>query len=123
MLDHLFIHAVSVFRTTRTPDGAGGFETELVPVGIVNGRVSEQPAMGREAAIARTQVGPQQGSASVHYLVYFPVGTDVERNDLLVTDYGTMRAIALSSPSVTDTYLRVDAQETQREGGEPWPES
>lgn len=117
MIDHLFIHELSVFRTVRTPDGTGGFVTELTPVGIVKGRVSEQSAMSRELSIARTQVGPQQGGASVVYLIYVPLDSDVQRNDLLVTPYGTLRVVAMSSPSIQGTYLRLDAEQHQAEEG------
>lgn len=117
MLAHLMNETASGTRTTRVPNGSGGWVTQEVSIGTLPCRVSEHSLRSREDALARTQVGPQQGGTQITGFIYFLPGSDVQRNDTWTARGTKYRVILVSSPSPHDVYLRAEVMEYQVEGG------
>lgn len=92
------------FRPTRTPNGAGGWTTSLVPVGQVRCRVRSWTT--EEELIAR-----QQG-VRVSHIMYIDAGTDVRRDDVFEIGSWSAAVQSVRTPS-TRHHLMVDLEERQ----------
>ncbi|WP_443050922.1 head-tail adaptor protein [Streptomyces sp. NBC_00208] len=93
---------VSVWRTSRIPDGMGGW---LDTVSVVS---SERARLSQPSAAERTTA--DQTTARLTHVVYLPADADVRRSDELRQGARKLTVLAVFEPSEPGTYLRADCE-------------
>ncbi|WP_030744454.1 phage head closure protein [Streptomyces sp. NRRL F-5135] len=106
-ITHLLNRQLTVWRTVTVPDGAGGQETSLRPVGDVAGKVDQPSAADRMLAA-------QAGSRHTH-TVYLQPDADVRRGDQLHGDGQVLTVHSVVQPSAP-VYRKAECELTQTEG-------
>lgn len=105
IIDHLFIHSLTIKRNTRASDGQGGWVETPATNSTTNGRVN--PASARDLEVAGKM------RAEVSHAIYFPADTDVKNGDLIV--FGS-RNLEVKTPNITpskEIYKKVLCLEIQ----------
>ncbi|MFC8155865.1 head-tail adaptor protein [Streptomyces cinereoruber] len=104
---HLLNRVLEVWRTVRSPDGGGGWETALVRQADVPAKV-DQPS-------AAEQLLAQQGGAEHTHSVYLLPGADVRRGDELRGGGQTFRVVSVIEPSAP-VYRKAECRLVEKEG-------
>ncbi|MFH9957314.1 head-tail adaptor protein [Streptomyces roseolus] len=104
---HLLNRTLEVWRTVRTPDGGGGWETALVRQADVPAKVDLPSASERMLA--------QQAGAKHTHSVYLLPGADVRRGDELRGGEETLRVVSVVEPSAP-VYRKAECTLTEQEG-------
>jgi len=90
IIDHLFIHSLTIKRNTRASDGQGGWVETPATSSTPNGRVN--PVSGKDLEVAGKM------RAQVTHCIYLPPGTDVLNGDVVY--YGT-RSFEVKVPNIS----------------------
>lgn len=98
---------LEVWRTVRSPDGGGGWETALVRQADVRAKVDQPSPSERLLA--------QQASSEHTHSAYLLPGADVRRGDELRGDGQIFRVLSVIEPS-TPIYRKAECQLIEREG-------
>lgn len=106
-ITHLLNRQLQVWRTTRVPDGLGGWTTTTAPVGAVAAKVDQPSASERLLA-------QQAGSEHTH-TVYVQPTADVRRGDELRDGDQVFRVLSVVEPS-SPVYRKAECQLVQKEG-------
>jgi SPP1 family predicted phage head-tail adaptor len=104
---HLLNRTLEVWRTSRTPDGGGGWETIPVRQADVAAKVDQPSASEQLLAM-------QAGTEHTHN-VYLQPTADVMRGDQLRGDGQTFRVLSVVQPSAP-VYRKAECQLIEREG-------
>ncbi|MGA5605923.1 head-tail adaptor protein [Streptomyces griseoincarnatus] len=106
-ITHLLNRQLEVWRSSRVPDGLGGWTTTKAPQGEVAAKV-DQPSV-RERMLAA-----QAGSEQTHSVYLLP-DADVRRGDELRGDAQVLRVLSVVEPS-GPVYRKAECQLIQKEG-------
>lgn len=107
---HLMNRVVAVWRTERTPDGAGGWITAKVFSHELDVRISR--ANIAERTFSRTAIGDMQAGAELTHIVYADGLADIRRGDELRDgEFSELyRVIGTQRASVPDVYTRAQCE-------------
>lgn len=94
--------SAEVWRSTRTPDGMGGWTDAWALVSTVRARMSQPTATERTLA--------DQSGATLTHVVYLDDRADVRRGDELRQPGRTFDVLAVFEPSEPGTYLRANCE-------------
>lgn len=108
VMDHLYVHVVTVKRVIRTDDGQGGWVEAFAPIGTVTGRLTEISRRKRQAQII---AGQEKVLAS--HVFYCPNESDILAGDQLVYGSVTVDVIAVGNPDFADHHLEVEGVATK----------
>ncbi|MFF8473885.1 head-tail adaptor protein [Streptomyces sp. NPDC015414] len=97
--------SAEVWRSSRTPDGIGGWTEGWAQVSTVRARFS-QPSAAERTVNERTE-------ARMTHVVFLRADADVRRGDELRSSGRTFDVLAVFEPSVPGTYLRADCAARQ----------
>lgn len=106
---HRLNRIVEVQRRRDTPDGAGGFDTEWVSLGLHKARLSQPPR------ILDTNAADQRFGRTIGRIYFLPESI-VARGDRIVVDGRVIGVVGATEPS-EPIYKRVDMLEPQTEPG------
>ncbi|MGI5443389.1 phage head closure protein [Streptomyces shenzhenensis] len=106
-ITHLLNRELEVWRTSRVPDGLGGWTTTTAPQGDVAAKVDQPSATERMLAA-------QAGSEHTHS-VYVQPTADVRRGDELRGAGQAFRVLSVVEPS-GPVYRKAECQLIQKEG-------
>ncbi|MGY3341201.1 SPP1 family predicted phage head-tail adaptor [Streptomyces filamentosus] len=106
-ITHLLNRVLEVWRTVRTPDGGGGWDTALVRQTDVAAKVDQPSAAERMLA--------QQAGAEHTHSVYVLPAADVRRGDELRGAGQTLRVVSVVEPSAP-VYRKAECTLIEREG-------
>lgn len=117
-IGHLTNRTVEVWRTVRTPDGAGGYLTDRVYSHDLSVRIV--PASARERLLSSSPSGETQGGADLTHITYVDSMDDVQRGDELRDEEFAERfqVMSVRRPSDPYMYLRAECSQTQSEPDE-----
>lgn len=104
-ISHLFIHAISLQRSTPVADGKGGQAHAYAEVEALLGRIN--PATQRDIQFAG------QNRAEATHAAYLPSGTDVRIDDRLVFDSRLFRVTVANTTPSEPIYKKALALEIQ----------
>lgn len=110
--EKLLISDFEVFRKKRTPDGAGGFETELESKGVIKGRLSI-----RSTTISRDYTRAMQDIAAYTYILFTLTGEDIEKDDIIVGEGKELRVIIVKEPSHMGHHWEIEVEDIVPSGG------
>lgn len=115
-IGHLLNRDVEIWRTTRTPDGAGGWHQTRVFSHVLPARISR--ASVGERTFTRSEVGDMQSAAELTHILYFDDGADVRRGDRVrdpVYDDEEYRVIGTQRSTNPEVYIRAETERIERE--------